>query len=97
MGVKPGEEMKQAIEIADKLNIPFSFCDREVQITLRRAWASSNFWNKNKMLAALFGSIFSKEKITEEELENLKKKSALQDMMEELAKYLPSVKESTYR
>ena len=93
MGIKPGEEMKQAIEVADELNIPFSFCDRELQVTLRRAWANSNFWNKNKMLAALFGSIFSKEKITEEELENLKKKSALQDMMEELAKYLPSVKE----
>ncbi len=93
LGVKPGEEMKKAITVADEMDIPYSFCDREIHVTLRRAWAKSNFWNKNKLLAALFTSVFSKEKISEEQLEELKKKSALQDMMEELAKYLPSVKE----
>lgn len=93
LGTTPGEDMKAAIEVSKEAGIPFSFSDREIQVTLRRAWSRSSFWNKNKMLAAMISSIFSKEELTEEEIEKLKEKSALQDMMEEMAKYLPSVKE----
>jgi pheromone shutdown-related protein TraB len=93
VGVKPGEEMLKAIEVAKDLNIPCEFCDREVQVTLRRAWAKSSFWGKNKMLAALLASVFTKEKLTEAEMEKLKEKSLMHNMMEELASYLPSVKE----
>jgi pheromone shutdown-related protein TraB len=93
LGVKPGEEMKRAVQVAEEHEIPTSLCDREIQITLRRAWQKANFWNKNKMLAALFGSVFSSQKISAEEIEELKKKNALEDMLEELASYLPSVKE----
>ena len=93
LGVSPGEEMKRAVEVAVEEGIPYSFCDREVHVTLRRAWKMSGLWNKNKMLAALLSSIFTKEKLSTEDIEKLKEKSALQDMMEELAGYLPSVKE----
>ncbi len=92
LGVKPGEEMLAAVETAKSLDIPFSFCDREIQVTLRRAWAKSGFWGKNKMLAALLSSAVTTEKLAPEQIEELKKKSALEGMMEELAEYLPSVK-----
>lgn len=92
LGVKPGEEMLAAVETAKSLGIPFSFCDREIQVTLRRAWAKSGFWGKNKMLAALLSSAVTTEKLAPEQIEELKKKSALEGMMEELAEYLPSVK-----
>ncbi|WP_028972647.1 TraB/GumN family protein [Spirochaeta cellobiosiphila] len=92
LGTKPGEEMVKAIEICEELNIPFELSDREIQVTLRRAWALSNFWNKNKMLAALISSIFTNEEIDKEEIEKLKESSALGNMMEELSGYLPSVK-----
>lgn len=92
LGTTPGEDMKVAIEVSKEAGIPFSFSDREIQVTLRRAWSKSSFWNKNKMLAAMISSIFSKEELSEEEIEKLKEKSALEDMMEELANYLPSVK-----
>jgi pheromone shutdown-related protein TraB len=93
LGIRPGEDMMAAIFAAKENNIPFSFCDREIQVTMRRAWAKSGFWGKNKMLAAMLGSIFSNEKLSKEELEELKKKSALHGMLEELAGFLPSVKE----
>jgi len=93
VGVKPGEEMLKAIQVAGELEIPCEFCDREVQVTLRRAWSKSSFWGKNKMLAALLTSVFTKEKLSEEEMEKLKEKSLMHNMMEELAGYLPSVKE----
>lgn len=91
-GIKPGEEMKMAVEVAKELSIPFSFSDRPVQMTLQRAWAKSGFWNKLKLLASLISSVFSNEKVDAAEVESLKEKGALEDMMEELSDYLPSVK-----
>jgi pheromone shutdown-related protein TraB len=92
LGVKPGEEMRAAIRVSEELGIPFSFADREIQTTLRRAWAKSSLWGKNKLLAALLASVFSNEKLSEDEIEELKHKSELESMLEELADYLPAAK-----
>ncbi|MDP2792049.1 MAG: TraB/GumN family protein [Rectinemataceae bacterium] len=92
IGVKPGEEMAAAIRAAEELGIPYSLCDRDVQITLKRAWAKSGLWNRSKLLASLVSSSFSNEKLTEAEIEKLKERSELEQMMEELAEFLPSVK-----
>jgi pheromone shutdown-related protein TraB len=94
LGVKPGEEMLAACDTAKELGIPYRFCDREVQITLRRAWARCGFWSKCKLLASLISSAFSTEKLSEAEIENLKQASELDGMMAELASYLPAVKET---
>jgi len=92
LGVKPGEEMLAAVKIAQEKNIPFSLCDRNIQITLRRAWSGTRFWGKMKMLAALTGSVFSTEKLSAEDIEKIKQKDVLQQMMEELASFLPQAK-----
>jgi len=94
LGVKPGEEMKAALDAGKELGIPHALCDREVQITLRRAWASCGLWSKNKLLATLIASAFSTEKLSAEEIENLKNRGELDGMMNELAGYLPEVKET---
>ena len=94
LGVKPGEEMKVAVETAQDLGIPYSLCDREVHTTLRRAWASCSFWSKSKLLASLLASAFTTEKLSEKEIESLKNKNELDGMMSELAEYLPSVKKT---
>ncbi|HRY54128.1 MAG TPA: TraB/GumN family protein, partial [Spirochaetia bacterium] len=93
VGVKPGEEMLAAARAAEEAGLPYSFCDREVQVTLKRAWAKSGFWNRAKLMAGLVESAFSKEKLSEEEIERLKQRNELEEMMGELAEYLPSVKE----
>jgi len=89
----PGEEMKVAVEAAEAAGIPWSLVDREVQVTLRRAWARSGLWKRSKLLATLLSSAFGNEEISKEQIEELKKKSVLDDLMGELAKELPSVKE----
>ncbi|MDR2394717.1 MAG: TraB/GumN family protein [Treponema sp.] len=94
LGVKPGEEMKTAVETAMALGIPYALCDREVQLTLRRAWARCGLWNKCKLLASLLSSAFSTEQLSAVEIENLKNRSELDDMMAALADYLPPVKET---
>jgi pheromone shutdown-related protein TraB len=93
LGVKPGEEMKTAIEAAKEMEIQYSLCDRDISTTLRRAWARCGLWSKAKLLAALLASAFTTEKLNEQEIENLKNKNELDGMMNELSDYLPGVKE----
>ena len=93
LGVTPGEEMLTAVRLAQEAGIPFSLCDRDIQLTLRRAWGRTSFWGKNKMLAAMLATIFSREKLTPEEIEKLKSQTTFQSMLDELAGYLPAVKE----
>jgi pheromone shutdown-related protein TraB len=93
LGVKPGEEMKTAVQAAQEMELSYSLCDREVQTTLSRAWARCGFWSKAKLLASLLASAFTTEKLSEKEIEELKNKNELDGMMGELANYLPAVKE----
>jgi len=91
--VKPGQEMVAAIQEAEAQGKPFSLIDREIQVTLNRAWKKSSFWGKNKLLAALLGSVLGDEKVGKEEIEGLKNKNELEGMMDGLAKELPTVKQ----
>jgi pheromone shutdown-related protein TraB len=93
LGVKPGEEMLAAVQASQELGVPFTLCDRNIQVTLRRAWSRTRLWGKMKMLAAMLASVFSDEKLKPEDIEKLKQKDVLQSMMEELADYLPAAKE----
>ena len=94
LGVKPGEEMLAAVNTAQELGIAYSLCDREVQITLRRAWTRCGLWSKCKLLAALLSSAFVTEKLNADEIEGLKNSNELDGMMGELSDYLPTVKET---
>lgn len=88
----PGEEILGAARIAKEREIPYSLCDRDIQITFKRAWRLSNLWNKAKLIATIISAVFSNEKISNEDLEELKKSDIMQNMMDEMAKELPSVK-----
>ena len=92
MGVKPGDEMKAAINKAKELNIPTAMVDRSIQVTLKRAWAKNTFMGKMKLIASLFGALFDREEISSEQIEALKKSNEMDAMMDELAKELPVVK-----
>lgn len=93
VGVKPGEEMKAAIAVAEEMNIHAVMVDRPIQMTLKRAWAKNSLWGKCKLLAVLLSSAFEKSEISAEEIEKLKNESEMDSMMNEIAEYLPAVKE----
>lgn len=93
LSTKPGEEMLAAVHEAEALGRPYSLIDREIQVTLNRAWRKSSFWGKNKLLAALLGSVLGDEKVDSAQIEGLKNRNELDTMMDELAKELPTVKQ----
>ena len=93
LGVTPGTELLEAVNTSKEKNIPIELCDREVRITLRRAWHSMSFWQKLKFLFGGLAGIFEKQELTEEKLAELRSKDVLSEMMEELGKAMPVLKE----
>ena len=92
VGVIPGAELLMAAQTAKELQIPISLCDRDVRITLRRAWKSTSFFKKGYLLASLLTSLFDNTEISEEKLKELKKKDVLTELMEEMGEALPDLK-----
>lgn len=92
LGVQPGAELLMAANTAKELQIPISLCDRDVRITLRRAWKSTSFFKKGYLLASLLASMFDKSEISEEKLSELKQKDVLTELMEEMGDALPDLK-----
>lgn len=92
LGVNPGVELLEAIKTAQKNNINVALCDRDVRITLKRAWRSMSFIQKSKFLSMTFASIFDNKELSEKELEELKQKDMLSELMNELGKSLPILK-----
>jgi pheromone shutdown-related protein TraB len=92
-GVQPGAEMKAAIDLCKEKSLPYVLADREIAVTLRRAWSKSSLWQKNKLLALLLSTMFTDEDISAEDIEKLKQQNELDTMMGEMAKELPTVKE----
>ena len=92
LGVTPGTELLEAANAANENNIPIELCDREVRITLKRAWHSMSFWQKLKFLFGGLAGIFEKQELTEEKLAELRSKDVLSEMMDELGKAMPVLK-----
>jgi pheromone shutdown-related protein TraB len=92
LGVMPGSELLRAAQIAEQNNIPVELCDREVRVTLRRAWHATSLWKKGYLVASLFASLFDTTELDEEKLAELRSKDVLSELMDELGNSLPDTK-----
>ena len=92
LGVLPGTEMLEAINVAKKHDIPIFLCDRDVRVTMRRAWRSTPFFKKSMLVSSLILSVFDTKPVSEESLQDLKKQDVLSEMMQELGKEIPTLK-----
>ena len=91
LGVKPGAELLAAVNAAKEQSAELVLADRDIQATLKRTWANLSFWNKNKMLGALLGAFFATNEISEEQIEELKDRDNINEMMREFARVMPQV------
>lgn len=92
LGIMPGTELLTAAKVAEKNNISTALCDRDVRITLRRAWHATPLWKKGYMLATLITSLFDKTEIDEEKLAEMRKKDVLSELMSEIGEVMPEAK-----
>ncbi|MCR4335193.1 MAG: TraB/GumN family protein [archaeon] len=95
IGIKPGMEMIEAIKSAEEHKLPIVLLDRDVNITLKRAMQKMSFREKIKLLFSIVSGFFEEEKvkITSESIEKLKQKDVMTQLMQQLSKEMPSIKE----
>lgn len=92
LGIQAGQEMIQGIESAKEVNAELVLADRDIQITFARIWHNVGFWGKMQLLSQIIYSIFSNEKITEEELEQMKSQDMLNSILNEFTASFPRLK-----
>lgn len=93
LGVAPGAELVEAVKCAEEADIPVELCDRDVRVTLLRAWRKTPLWKKGKLLATLINSLFEDVELDEEKLEELKKSDVISELMAELGQAMPEMKQ----
>jgi pheromone shutdown-related protein TraB len=93
LGVRPGEELLEGVRAAEDVGAEVVLADRDVQATLRRTWANVSWWNKLKLVSGLFAAMFEREDVDEEQVEALKDRDYISDMLAELAEVMPEVKQ----
>lgn len=91
-GVKPGAELAAAAEAAKEQGAEVCFIDREIRITLLRAWRKTGLWKKLQVLAGVLGGLFESQQVDEEQLAELRQGDTLSAMLDEMGEMLPSMK-----
>lgn len=91
-GVKPGAEMQAAVEMAEEQGAELVLCDRDVRVTLLRAWRTTPWWRRGLLAASLLFGIFEKTEVSEEELAKLRQQHNVTGMLDELGDAMPEVK-----
>ena len=61
--IKPGQEMINAIDTAEKIGAQVVPSDREIQTTLSRVWRGMSFWQKLKLMVSLIFSFGASDEI----------------------------------
>jgi len=92
LGVAPGSELLAAVRSAEAHGIPVRLCDRDVRITLRRAWAALSMWRKAELVAALLHASLSPPTLSEDALRALRQEDVLSRLMAELGTAFPALK-----
>ncbi|NOZ82270.1 MAG: TraB/GumN family protein [Euryarchaeota archaeon] len=97
VGVQPGSEMLAAIEAARQVGAQVALIDRDLRVTLRRAFARLSLREKLSLLRELMelGGV-SKDEI-EKEMRELKNEEHLSDVLSALAEMSPALYEVLVR
>ncbi len=84
-GIEPGAEMRAAIDGALDRGLTLALIDREIGLTLRRAYKAVPWWQRTELIGGLFAGVMSKDKIEESEIERLKEGDMLESTFSEFA------------
>jgi pheromone shutdown-related protein TraB len=93
-GIEPGAEMKAAIDGAEARKLPVWLIDREVGVTLKRAYRSVGFLDRLTIVGGLGASLLTREDVSEDEIEKLKQGDLLGSMFNEFARESPPLYEA---
>ncbi len=84
-GIEPGAEQRMALRLAEARRLPVLLIDREVGTTLRRASHNLGFFQRINLFTGLLAGLISRDKVTEEDVEQLKQGDILETAFAEFA------------
>ncbi len=90
-GIKPGQEMINAIDAAEQTGAEIIPADRDIQVTLNRVWRTMGLWEKLKLFVSLLFSFGASEDIDENDIENMKQEDILQTLLKDVKKSHPII------
>ena len=93
IGVRPGAELLAAVENCNAVGAELVLADRDIQTTLKRTWSNISLWNKLRLATSLLAAPFAIEEISEAQIERLKERDTISDMLSELSQLVPGLKE----
>lgn len=93
LGVEPGAELKLAAQTARRRGFRLALIDRDIGTTLRRAFRRLRWWQRMALPGALLAGVFSREKVSEDDVERLKSGDMLDGAFRELAEERPELAE----
>jgi pheromone shutdown-related protein TraB len=92
LDIKPGGEMIEAVECAESIDAEVHLADRDIRITLTRAWYCLSLWKKLQLLFELLLSAGSMDDINEDDIEQLKEKDMLDAVINEIGQSMPELR-----
>ena len=90
-GQQPGAEVLEAVNLAEALGLQVELIDRDIQVTLRRAWRKMKFREKFKILFSMLGEEDDDVEVDLDEI--LESRDILTDLMNELKEFSPGAGE----
>ena len=90
VGVAPGSEMKQAINIAKKKNIQIVLIDQDIEVTLQRLSKSITWKEKRNFLADIIKAVFLRKKEIDFDLTKVPDKKIIKNLTHKLKERYPN-------
>jgi len=92
-GVEPGSEMIAALNVAKENNLEVALVDRDISVTLKRAWKKMGIREKFRLVWEFLKAIvgFDEEELEDFDLEEIMDQDVISSMMDEFGKIAPSV------
>ena len=92
LGIRPGEEILRAIQVAKSVGARIHLADRDIRTTLSRTWRCMSLRKKIKLLFQLVTSVGEMDSIKEADIEEMKKKDVLEMFLSEIEKSFPEIR-----
>ena len=92
-GVEPGSEMIAALDVAKENKLEVALVDRDISVTLKRAWKKMGIREKFRLIWEFLKAIvgYDEEELEELDLEEIMDQDVISSMMDEFGKIAPSV------
>lgn len=93
LGIEPGSEMLEAIEVAEENDVPVALLDRDMEITMKKMWKKMTLKEKFKMFGALILGLFGfgRKRV---DLDEITDEDNVDFLMKEFRKFSPGAAEA---